>query len=219
MVMITAIRRMADALLTLAQLFSPAYPVGGFHFSHGLEWAIDAEQITDGQTLLAWLEDILRHGSGWNDAVLLTASYRSPEPASIDETARAFAASSERLAESREMGAAFSRITSRITGQEIAPLMYPVAVGQAARRLALPLDMTLRFYLHAFASNLAGAAMRAMPLGQTEGQRIIRATAETCVELAEKAVYSDLDDLCSGAFFSDIAAMRHETQYSRIFKS
>ena len=101
----------------------------------------------------------------------------------------------------------------------IPALTYPVAVGYAAGREQLPLDLTLRMYLQAFASNLVTAGLRLIPLGQTEGHRLIRALAPDFAELAEQAMGGSLDDLTSTAFLSDIASMKHETQYSRIFRT
>ncbi len=210
-----------QALLTLAQWLSPAYPVGAFSYSHGLEWAIEAGQVQDADSFRDWLGDILRFGTGRNDAILLACAYRA-DPAAlrdIDETARAFAASKERLLETNAQGAAFCRTTTAIWGDDLPDLTYPVAVGHAARRNNIPLRQTGAMYLHAFASNLTSAAIRLVPLGQTEGQSIVTALAPLCETLARDTETLELDDLGGSVFLADIAAMKHETQYTRLFRS
>lgn len=208
-----------EPVLTLTQWLSPAYPVGAFAYSHGLEWAVQSEQVTDHQTLETWLATILQHGTGMSDALFLAAAYRATEPAEIDATARAFSASAERLKETVLQGEAFVRATTDIWQVELPSLCYPVAVGYAARLHDLPLDLTLKMYLQAFMSNLAAAGMRLIPLGQTQGQSVIKALTPLCIEIAKAAQDGNLEELSSTTFLSDIASMKHETQYSRIFRT
>lgn len=208
-----------DPVLTLVQWFSPAYPVGSYAYSHGLEWDVEAKAVTDSQTLRAWIKAVLRHGAGWSDALFLVAAYNADDPVPIDATARAFSASAERLKETALQGEAFARATTEIWATPLPCLTYPVAVGHAARLHALPLELTVQFYLQAFLTNLATAGMRLIPLGQTQGQGVIRALSPLCAELAAAATDATLDDLTATAFLSDIASMKHETQYSRIFRT
>ncbi|WP_461406493.1 urease accessory protein UreF [Falsiruegeria mediterranea] len=211
----------ATEILTLTQWFSPAYPVGAFAYSHGLEWAIDVGDVTTAEQTSAWIKEVLRHGAGWNDALFLAAAYHADaeDLANIDATARAFAASSERLKETRLQGEAFCEVTAKVWATDLAHLTYPVAVGRAARLEGLPLELTTQFYLMAFVSNLAAVAMRLVPLGQTDGQRLIRDLTPLCTQITEEANCASLDDLASTSFLGDIAAMKHETQYSRIFRT
>lgn len=208
-----------DPHLTLAQWFSPAFPVGAFAYSHGLEWSVNAGDVTDRATAQSWITTVLLHGAGWNDALFVAAAYRAKDPAHIDALARAFAASSERLRETDLQGAAFARAIRDVWGLDVPDLTYPVAVGCAARLQNLPLDQTLAMYLHGFMANLCAAAMRLVPLGQTDGHRIIHLLTPECTTLAKRAEAATLDDLTSTAFWGDIAAMKHETQYSRIFRT
>lgn len=213
--------RSAD-ILTLAQWFSPAYPVGAFSYSHGLEWAIDVGSVDDVKTLGAWVVDVIEHGTGRNDALFLAAAHQaetSQALVDIDQTCRAFAASSERLSETVQQGAAFCQVTSAIWSDMPEPLSYPVAVGHATRVQALDPVLAAAMYLHAFAGNLATVGMRLIPLGQTEGHGLIRALAEPCQRIAAETAHGSLDALSSSAFLADIAAMKHETQYSRIFRT
>ncbi len=215
--------RMATAteILTLTQWFSPAYPVGAFAYSHGLEWAIDAGHVTTAAHTNAWITEVMCHGAGWNDSLFLAAAYHadSCELPEIDATARAFCASAERLKETHLQGAAFCDITAKVWATDVQGLTYPVAAGRAARLQGLPLDLTTQVYLQAFLANLVAAAMRLVPLGQTDGQRIIRDLSPLCTRIAQDSSTASLDDLASTAFLADIAAMKHETQYSRIFRT
>ena len=211
----------ATDILTLTQWFSPAYPVGAFAYSHGLEWAIDAGDVATTAEARAWIEEVLRHGAGWNDSLFLAAAYRADAEGldDIDAAARAFASSSERLKETQLQGEAFCDVTAKVWATDLTGLTYPVAVGRAARLESLPLDLTTQFYLMAFVSNLAAVAMRLVPLGQTDGQKLIRDLTPLCTQIAEEASIASLDDLTSTSFLGDIAAMKHETQYSRIFRT
>ncbi len=212
-----------DAVLTLTQWFSPAYPVGAFGYSHGLEAAVGAGEVTDAASLHAWLHDILEHGTGRADALFLAASHAAESPAeveTIDATARAFAASAERLAETTLQGEAFCEITAQIWDHADLPMFtYPVAAGRAARLCDLPLDLTSAFYLQAFAANLVAAGQRLAPVGQAAAQRILHQLAPLCSRIARQTREGDLSTLSSTVFLADLASMRHETQHSRIFRT
>ena len=121
--------------------------------------------------------------------------------------------------ETELQGAAFCNVTATVWAQHLVGLTYPVAVGRAAYLEELPLNLTTRLYLHAFLSNLVTAAMRLLPIGQTEGQRLIKTLAPHLSSIADRAVVGSLDDLSSTVFLGDIASMKHETQYSRMFRT
>ena len=211
-----------EAVLTLAQWLSPAYPVGAFAYSHGLEAAVAAGWVTDGADLEDWLGEVLDHGAGRNDALFLAAAYHAGGPeqiAEIDATARAFAAAKERLLETDQQGRAFVAVTQGIWGGDPAPRAYPVALGAAAAREGLPLDLTLAMYLQAFASNLVAAGQRLLPVGQAEGQAILARLTARLPALAATTRDGDLDALSATAFLTDIAAMHHETLPTRIFRT
>lgn len=216
--------RMATSteILTLSQWLSPAYPVGAFAYSHGLEAAVGLGWVRDGAGLESWLEDIAALGAGRNDALFIAAAYRAQSREAlreIDATARAFAASKERLTETEAQGAAFGAVTGALWGWPLDGLIYPVALGAAAARAGLPLDLTGQMYLQAFLSNLVAAAQRLLPLGQIKGQAILRRLSGRLPAICADTADGDLDRLGATAFLTDIAAMRHETQATRIFRT
>jgi len=209
-------------ILTLAQWLSPAYPVGAFAYSHGLEAAVQAGWVTTGQELDAWLGDIIRHGSGRNDCILLRAAHDATgadDLAVVNDIALAIAASGERQLEQKLQGAAFSKTTAAIWGGARADYVYPVAVGAAASHLKLDPTLTAAMYLQATISNLVSAAMRLMALGQTEGQAVLARLTPLCDDTAKATSDLTCDDLQSTTFMSDIAAMQHETLQPRIFRT
>ena len=209
-------------ILTLSQWLSPAYPVGAFAYSHGLEWAIREGLVADAVTLKSWLAGVLAEGSGRADAVALAMTHRAAttdEVCEVNRLARAFAASAERIRESERQGAAFSATTRAVWGLDLPDLMYPVAVGRAAGLKGIEAEPTVAIYLQSFASNLVSAAVRLVPLGQTDGQTALAALAPLCRRMAAEALDSGPDDLWSNAWASDIAAMKHETQQPRLFQS
>ncbi|MBV2361694.1 urease accessory protein UreF [Thalassococcus sp. CAU 1522] len=205
-----------DPLLVLHQLFSPAFPVGAFAYSHGLETAIQDGTVRDAAALRDWLETVLRHGAGWSDAVLMACAARGEDVADL---ALALAPSSGRQRETANQGAAFAEAVNAVWSPGLDATAYPVAVGRAIAVLGLPLGAALRLYLQAVVSNLASAGVRLIPLGQTEGQRIVAALAPLCATLADRAETATTDDLGGFAPMLDIQSQRHETLYSRNFRS
>ena len=214
-------RPMTTEFLTLTQLLSPAFPVGAFAYSHGLEAAVEAGEIVDAATLADWLLDLVEMGGARADAVLLSVAYHTPRDGlgNLDTQARAFAASAERLKETDLQGAAFCDTVRAVWDVDVEGLCYPVAVGRVARLMGLDLEQVLAVFLHAFVANLTAAAIRLMPIGQVDGQRVQTALMGQCATLAGTMKTAELDELYSNTWASDIASMRHETQYSRIFRT
>ncbi|MEM1233005.1 MAG: urease accessory UreF family protein [Pseudomonadota bacterium] len=206
---------MSTDLLTLTQWLSPAFPLGSFAYSHGLETAISDGYVTDAETLQDWLEIVIGRGGGWSDAVLLCAALRGED---VVDLARALAGSKERLEETEAQGTAFAA-TLRAMGQEAQDGPLPAALGAAARRLALAPETVATLYLQSFASNLVGCAVRFVPLGQSTGQVVLAALAPTIADTACRASRGQTSDLYTGAFFSDVSAMRHEAQVARVFRT
>ncbi|WP_075216382.1 urease accessory protein UreF [Mongoliimonas terrestris] len=223
------------ALVRLMTWLSPAFPVGAFTYSHGLEWAIEDGTVTNAASLEAWIGSVLRHGAGRTDAVLLAEAWRATR---VRDTLRltdaadlAFALqpSRERRLEAGAQGKAFVTAvaatweapTLSALADDLAPtpVAYAVAVGVAGADHAIPLGALLEAHLTAFVANLVSAAVRAVPLGQTDGQRVIRALTGVVAETAGEARAAAPDDVGGAALRADIASMKHETQYTRLFRS
>lgn len=210
---------MRPGLLTLMQWLSPAFPVGGFAYSHGLEWAIATGRIAGADGLRAWLQGVLAEGGGRVDSLLLCQALSGGDPAPLAALAEALSSSRERHVETLEQGAAFVRATNALTGADWPPMPLPVAVGVAARGLGVTPEEAAALYLQAFAGNLIQGAVRFMPLGQSEGQAVLTALQPLILRLAAEAAGADLEDLGAGALASDLAAMQHETMDVRIFRT
>lgn len=211
---------MTQGLLRLVQWLSPAFPTGGFAYSHGLEWVIDAGEVTSADTLKDWLTQILQGGAGRQDAILLAHALDSgADLDALCDLARALAPSAERLSETCEQGTAFARATTALLGLDLAARPLPVAVGQAARHLHLPKSDVIALYLHAFTANLVSAAVRFVPLGQTEGQQVLQSLHPVITNLATECATAPLADIATNTLRADLAAMRHETLDVRIFKT
>ncbi|MEM9437136.1 MAG: urease accessory UreF family protein [Pseudomonadota bacterium] len=206
---------MTTELLTLTQWLSPAFPLGSFAYSHGLETAISDGKITNAASLEAWLRVVLTQGSGWNDAVLLCAAQRGED---VCQLARALAGSRERLEETNAQGKAFA-LTLRAIGPDIDVAPLPVAVGLACRGFKTEPHVIAGIYLQSFISNLVQCAVRFVPLGQSDGQAVLSRLAGDIATTAERASQASIEELGSGAFFSDLSAMRHEAQEARVFKT
>ena len=224
----------AGALYRLMAWLSPAYPVGAFSYSSGIEWAVESGDITDAETLRQWLEVVLTEGGGFCDAVFFAHAHRAisanNESALRDvaELAAAFAPSKERHLETTAQGRAFVEATraawpcaavDRLTMVWDGPIAYPVAVGVAAAGHCVAIEPALAAYLHAVTANLISAGVRLIPLGQTDGQRLLGAFEPAVAATAARALATPLDQVGGAAFRADIASMRHETQYTRLFRS
>lgn len=216
------------ARLRLMTWLSPAFPVGAFSYSHGLEQAAAQGDIADAAALLSWLSVLLDDGGLWNDLVLLTAAYAAVTSADAGalrecaELADALCPSLERRRETLSQGRAFAAATVAAWPDERladlpADLAYPVAVGACAAASGAPLLPALAAYAQAFCGNLVAAAMRLSAIGQGDAVAVLATLEPRIADAARRAAVSTLDDLGGLCLISDICAMRHETLYSRIF--
>jgi urease accessory protein len=220
--------------LPLLIWLSPAFPVGAFAYSHGLEWAHEAGDVVDAVSLQDWLSDLLGFGSARNDCLLFAEAYRAVEErdgarlAEAAELAIALASSAERRLETITTGDAFTIAVEKswpcaaflVLREAVpSPVPYPIAVGTAAAGHGIPLAEGLPAFALGFVANLVSAAVRLGVVGQTDGQRVIAALVPAVEEVAAVALTGTLADLGGAAFRSDLAALRHETQYTRLFRS
>ena len=210
----------ASGLLSLVQWLSPAFPTGAFAYSHGLEFEIASGRVMSAHDLADWLAQVLTYGAGWQDAVLLgNALDPDADHALLAGFARALCPSAERLQETMEQGTAFARATSALTGRDFSPCPMPVAVGKAAQHLGLAKPQVIALYLHAFTANLVSAAVRFVPLGQTDGQRVLAGLHPMIQKIAFNAAAAAPDDITNSTLRADLAAMAHETLPTRIFRT
>jgi len=199
---------------------SPAFPAGSFAYSHGLEWAIESGGIKDGETLKTWIEDLLTRGSGWNDAVLFARCWEDA-PSELNELALALAVSRERHLETTQLGRAFRIAAGVFAGPPLEEdeIAYPVAAGTACAAMGISRGHALLAFLQGFSATLVSVAVRLVPIGQTAGLETLRDLAPVIAAVATRAESASLGDLGAITIAADIAAMRHETQHSRVFRS
>ncbi len=206
-------------LLTLTQWLSPAFPLGSYAYSHGLEWVISAGNVHDADSLGLWLADILDLGSGRADATLLAAAHRGEDAQTLADIAAALAPSKERWHETLAQGTAFSLALGSLTGAPVPAYPFPIAVGRAARDLTLSTSDVTALYLHSFTSNLVSTAVRFVPLGQNAGQRVLGGLHPLTIRIAQESATAKVSEIANSALRGDMASMRHEHQDVRLFKT
>jgi urease accessory protein len=187
--------------------------------------------------LQSWIGSVMERGNGFVDAVLFAHAHRfaldgaggDAQLRELAALAAALAASKERHLETTAQGRAFldttraawpcaalDRLAAALGGEAVA---YPVAVGVAAAGHGIAVEPALTAFLHAIAANLVSAGMRLVPIGQTDGARVLAACEAAVASACARALACPLDDIGSACFRADIAAMRHETQYTRLFRT
>jgi urease accessory protein len=224
----------AAALYRLMTWLSPAFPVGAFSYSSGIEWAVEAGDIADAASLRDWLASMLTDGPGFCDGVFLAHAHRaasSGDAAALRdaaELAAAFVPSRERQLETTSQGRAFIEIArsawncgdlDRMIENCGGPIVYPVAVGLVSAAHAIPLPPTMHGFFHALVSNWISAGARLVPLGQTDSQRVLALLEPVVAATVGRALQATFGELGSATFRADLAGMRHETQYTRLFRS
>jgi urease accessory protein len=224
----------AGGLYRLMAWLSPSYPVGAFSYSSGIEWAVESGDITNAETLRRWLSVIVTEGGGFCDAVFFVHAHRAASQHAtaalreVSELAAAFAPSKERHLETTAQGKAFVDATraawhcaalDALAQAWDGPVAYPIAVGVTAAGHGIAVEPALHAYLHAVTANLISAGVRLIPLGQTDGQRLLAAFEPVVAATATRALSTPLDGAGGAAFRADLASMLHETQYTRLFRS
>jgi urease accessory protein len=222
------------ALYRLMTWLSPSFPVGGFSYSSGIEWAVEAGDIIDAPTLHEWLAAMLADGSGFCDGVFLVHAHCAAEAddvralREVAELAAAFVPSRERQLETSSQGRAFIEIARAAWdcgGLAVTvaacdgTIVYPVAVGIVSAAHGIPRKAALHAFLHALVANWLSAGSRLIPLGQTDSQRVLAALEPVVAATGKRTMSATLDDLGSATFRADLASLRHETQYTRLFRS
>ncbi len=225
------------ALYRLLSWLSPAFPVGAYSYSHGIEYAVEARLVHDAATLREWVAGIVENGAGGVDAVLFCAAWRAARESDdtrldhVCELADAWRPTAEMALESSAQGVAFikalraawpeqrlDRWLERLEEIDRTPA-YCVAVATATAFAGIALRPALTAYLHSMAANLVAAAVRLVPLGQSDGQRTMAELEDVVHRGVGVAIEKPLEDIGGSAVIVDWTSMRHETQYTRLFRS
>jgi urease accessory protein len=231
---ITTMTSPEQSLYILQTWFSPSYPVGAYTYSHGLENAFETGLVTNVDQAVQWIGQIVASGNGFADAVFVSQCFKATSDNNetrlkdIAEYAIAFCGTAELRLETSAQGAAFIDVVQKVepnAGLDVlckiwpGPYAYPAAIGAAAGALAINRPSVIAAFLHGFVANLSSALVRAIPLGQTDGQRIIARLAPVVARSAAKADTIDYHDLTTSTLMVDLCSMQHESQYTRLFRS
>ena len=225
------------ALLRLQSWLSPTFPIGSYSYSHGLEWAVEAEHVHDRESLVDWLDADLRYGSGRNEAIFFIEAWRCAiadnraKLLEIAELAAAFRGTSEFALETTQQGTAglstlrqvwpdhlLYWLSGALSESKVQPAAA-VVLGVRSAGQGIPAATALAAFLQSYIANLVIAGVRLIPLGQVGGQLAIAALEDAILATSAQSEKSTIDDLGSAAFMVDLASMAHETQYTRLFRS
>ena len=225
------------ALLRLQTWLSPAFPIGSYSYSHGLEWAVEAGYVNDRVSLVDWLAADLRYGTGRNEAIFFAKAWSCAmdddlvELLHIAELAGSYRGTSEFALESSQQGSACRSTLGQVwpdplldcvsetLASRCIPFSLAVILGISSARQCIPLAMALPAFLQSYLANWVTAGVRLVPLGQTDGQAALAALEEAVLATCSDAATATTNDLGSAGFMVDLASMRHETQYTRLFRS
>ena len=202
--------------LRLTQILSPAFPIGAFAHSQGLEWAIASGRVTTGTDLQDWIAAVISHGSGKSDAIFISLARREgADLAELADLYDAYLPSAGRGLEAAELGRGFQTLTDPTA----VPLPYALAVGRETASLAVPEAEVLALFLQSLAAQLISVAVRFLPLGQTAGQRVLAILAPVIAETARRCTGAGPEALTTFTPGADIAAMAHAAMETRIFRT
>jgi len=235
---ITAMPMAEAALYDLLSWMSPSYPIGAFAHSSGLEWAVEAGHVNDRRSAEGWIDTVVEHGAIRADMVIFVHAHRAAAHrdgdrfVEIAELAAATLTGHERRVEATAQGAAFRRIATATASVPALAMLgriddealsYPVAVACLTAAHDIGLEAALTAFLHGVIANLVSAAQRLIPLGQTDGQLMIRVLRGRVLDMVLDAVALDdgdpFEQLGSASLYADLACMAHETQYTRLFRT
>ena len=222
----------AKRLLTTLQLSSPALPIGGFAYSQGLEWAIEEGGVHDYSSAQSWITDMLHFSLGRQELVLWRACHQAVATNDFQQLARlntriyALKETAELRQETTQMGQSLARLFSVWDGaaclSEIAltrPWTYPAAHAALCASTGLDEHMGMISFAWSWCENQVLTAIKHVPLGQTDGQRLLQGLHADLENAVQTAQGLDLDRMGSALLGLAIASARHETQYSRLFRS
>ncbi|HEY9643748.1 MAG TPA: urease accessory protein UreF [Coleofasciculaceae cyanobacterium] len=221
-----------QALLRLLQLSSPALPVGAYSYSEGLETLVQAETVTNLQSLQHWLTQELQYGAIRLEAIALLNAYQAVQAEDWDslksenQWLSAFRETEELREQSWQMGRSLTRLLLQLQPEmepQIAacgePCNFAIAFALAACHWQIDPQTAVLGYLQSWASNLVNAGVRLIPLGQTQGQRLLLNLYPQLQQTVESVLQRQEDEIWNCGWGLAIASMTHETLYSRLFRS
>ncbi len=228
---------MTGHLLRLQAWLSPAFPVGGFSYSHGLEEAVATGDVTVAEDLFRWAEAAVLHGAGRVDGMLLVTAWQAVVEGSSDRLMEvtvlgaAMRGTVELARESVAQGEAFLQTAlaawpnpalettaEELESSGLRPAL-PVAVAVVSACHDVPLNAVLPMYLQAFTAGIVSAGVRLIPLGQTDGQRVIARLQPIIERASEAALKTPFEDIGGATPVIDLASMAHETREGKLFRS
>lgn len=221
-----------QALLRLLQLASPALPVGAYSYSEGLEYVVHASCVNDASSLRAWIEDGLEFGAAQLEAAVLVRVYDAWRRGDLERVQHwdrwlgATRESEELRNQSLDMGRALLRLLKdlepplpNVDRLFAAPCHYVTAFGIAAAHWGIARENAVAAYLQNWATNLASAGVKLIPLGQTAGQQLLWDLQAALTRATQFALSVEDDNMAVSNWGMVLASMRHETQYMRLFRS
>ena len=228
---------LSAALLRQQSWLSPAFPSGAYSYSHSIEWAVEAGYIHNRHSLVDWLEADLSYGSGRNEAIFFSQAWNfalendRSQLCALAELAAAFRSTSEFALESSQQASASLATLQQVWPDQVLSwlanalhehhilLTLSVVLGIQSARQGVPLKLAMPAFLQSYLANLVAAALRLVPLGQTDGQFAIAELEEPVLVASSQAMRTTINDLGSATFIVDLSSMAHETQYTRLFRS
>jgi urease accessory protein len=211
-----------EQLARLLQLASPALPVGAYSYSGGLEAAVEAGVVHDAASAERWIGDVLEHSMARMEAPVLWRMMREPaDRAKWNEFFLASRETAELRAETVQMGFSLARLLEDLGAGTIGveEPSFPAAFSFAVEQWRIEPQAALQAYLWAWIENQAMAAVKSIPLGQTDAQRTLLSLGAKLPAIAESAGALEDDELTNFAPGLALLSARHETQYSRLFRS
>jgi len=197
--------------------FSPAFPIGAFSYSTGLESAIAKSSVGSWQELQSWLSMALHHGAAQTDAVIVARAF---EGGDVNDLCLSLCVGGERHLETTELGQAFTQIVNATHGLDLAAgLAYPVAVGHAGAGVGLDQGQLVSAFLQSWCANQISVAVRAIPIGQLDGQQCLVALMPDINEATITALATPADQIGSFATGAELASLEHEAAEQRIYRT
>jgi len=217
-----------SSLLYLLQLVSPSLPVGAYSYSEGIETLVTENKIKNALTLQDWLEGELNWGSIRLDTAIVLRSYSQNSLDYWNQWLSAVRETQELRDMSHQMGYSLLRLIAScepVLHQRLiielsdSPVNFAVIFGALAGYWQIPLPDTILGYLHSWANNLVGAGLKLIPLGQTEGQKILITLQPTLLKTRQEVLTIEDEELFSCGWGLSLASMTHANLYSRLFRS